>query len=119
MSRSDRIQKRRLEELEEEFEQLLTLCLQRCAKGRYGLFGQNEHLYAEAPYLAWPEAIRTHQLAEEIQALRHVFGDSNPLCEEFLQLRRRSLLRESNMPGEPKLAAYLLKKIEAENRQNA
>jgi hypothetical protein len=98
----------RLCEIEGEFMMLLRSCLQQCARGRYGLFGQNDHVDPEGHYWAWPEAKRLRILAQEIKSLRQEFGQTNNLCERFIQL---CSLRGSNVPGEPKLAAALLAEI--------
>jgi hypothetical protein len=50
-----RIQQSRLDELEAEFKQSLIQVLKECAAGRWGLFGQNDHL-EEGRYLSWPVA---------------------------------------------------------------
>jgi hypothetical protein len=44
MTRKSGIQLRRLQRLESEFRLLLPPVLKQCAAGRWGLFGQNEHL---------------------------------------------------------------------------
>jgi hypothetical protein len=95
----------RLIEIEGEFLALLLSCLRECAQGRYGLFGENDHLYPEGRYRAWPEAKRLKNLAQEIKSLRLVFGQTNENCKRFIQLFS---LRGLNVPGEPKLAADLL-----------
>jgi len=69
------------------------------------VFGQNDHLDPEGRYWAWPEAKRLKDLAGQIKSLRHGFGRANELCDRFIQL---CLLRGSNVPGEPKLAAAFL-----------
>jgi hypothetical protein len=83
-------------------------CLRECALGRYGLFGQNDHLDPEGRYWRWPEVTRIKALAQEIHSIRLEFGQENKICERFLQLRS---LRGPNIPGEPKLAAELLIEI--------
>jgi len=105
MSKRERIRGARLAEIEAEFRTLLPSCLRECARGRYGLFGQNDHLDPEGRYWSWPEAKRLKQLAEEIRAIRLEFGQTNKECERFLEL---CSLRGPNVSGEPKLAAELL-----------
>ena len=105
MSKSHKIREKRLAEIESEFRPLLVSCLRECARGRYGLFGQNDHLDPEERYLVWPEARRLRDLAQEIRLVRLEFGEANEDCDRFLEL---CSLRGSNVPGEPKLAAAFL-----------
>ena len=97
--------------MEAEFETLLLPCLDQCSRGRWGLFGQNEHLDPEARYWDWPEARQLKMLATDIQTLRAEVGERNSLCDNFLDLCR---LKGANVPGEPKLAAELLAEMEPE-----
>jgi hypothetical protein len=108
MPKREKIREKRLVEIENEFHSLLLSCLRECARGRYGLFGQNDHLDPEGRYWGWPEAERLKDLAQEIQLSRLEFGQPNGSCERFLQL---CLLRGANVPGEPKLAAEFLAKM--------
>jgi hypothetical protein len=112
MSKRKKIRERRLVEVESEFRSLLLSCLCECARGRYGLFGQNDHLDPEGRYWGWPEARRLKDLAEEIRLNRHEFGQPNESCERFLHL---CSLRGANVPGEPKLAAEFLTKIQSDD----
>ena len=109
MSKSEKIREMRVAELESEFRPLLVSCLRECARGRWGLFGQNDHLDPEGRYWAWPEARRLRDLAVEVRSLRRDFGQVNEDCERFLQL---CSLRGSNVPGEPKLASEFLASID-------
>ena len=77
--------------------------------GRWGVFGQNEHLDS-GKYLQWNEAGHLKHRAEQIHALRAEFGQPNPLVERFLYY---CSLRGANVPGEPKLAEALLSEIES------
>jgi hypothetical protein len=108
MSRSSKVRQQRLTELEVEFEPLLLSCLREAANGRYGLFGQNDHLDPEHRYWNWPEARRVVEMAEEIQALCSESGESDSLAERLLYFRS---LRSSNVPGEPKLAKKFLEEL--------
>jgi len=108
MARSSKIRHERLVQLELEFEPLLFSCLRQSAQGRYGLFGQNDHLDPEHRYWYWPEAQRAVEMAEEIQALRSEAGESNILAERLLYFRA---LRGSHVPGEPKLAKKFLEEV--------
>jgi hypothetical protein len=96
MSKSEKIREMRLAEIEGEFRSLLVSCLQECGRGRWRLFGQNDHIDPEGRYWVWPEARRLRDLASEIRMLRHEFGQVNDDCERFLQL---CSLRGSNVPG--------------------
>ena|SRR5579884_1494011 len=110
MTRSSKVQNDRLRQLEADFEPLLLSCLRETANGRYGLFGQNEHLDPEHKYSKWSEAQKLVGMAEEIQSLRSEFGESNALAKRLLELRS---LRGSNVPGEPKLAKRFLEDVKA------
>ncbi len=97
----------RLEQLKAEFDQLLPACVVECARGRWGLFGQNEH-EPDAKWLRWPDADRVRKLALEIQSIGREFGQPDSICERFLELCSE---RGPNVPGEPKLAAALQRSI--------
>jgi hypothetical protein len=71
MSKRESIQQGRLEKLESEFLLLLPRILKRCAAGRWGLFGQNDHL-EESSYLHWPEAEQLKDMAREIHSIREI-----------------------------------------------
>ena len=109
MTRSSKIRNERLVQLELEFEPLLFSCLQESARGRYGLFGQNDDRDPEHRYWHWPEAQRVIEMANEIQALRSEAGESNILAARLLYFRS---LRGSHVPGEPKLAKEFLEEVE-------
>ena len=109
MSKREKIREARLAEAEDEFRPLLVSCLRECARGRWGLFGQNGQLDPEGRLWIWPEAQRLRDLAGEIRSLRQEFGQINSECERFLQL---CSLRGSNVPGEPKLASEFLADID-------
>jgi hypothetical protein len=93
---------------EREFQDLLVVCLRECAAGRWGLFGHNNHVDC-GRWSRWTEAERLGQLAAGIQSMRSAFGQPNSLVERFLEIRQQ---RNSNLPGEPRLAASLLEEIE-------
>ena len=101
------IQQRRLEELETEFERSLIPVLKECAAGRWGVFGQNEHL-EESKYLRWPAAEDLKRRAQQIRILRAEFGQTDFVVERFWHY---CSLRGANVPGEPKLAKALLDEI--------
>jgi hypothetical protein len=102
--RSD-IQLRRLAGLERVLGLLLTPALRQCAAGRWGLFGQNDHLEA-SQYRYWVEAELLKNIARQIRLIRQ--GQSDPLVERFLYY---CSLRGANVPGEPKLAQELLDEV--------
>ena len=112
MSRRAAIRHSKLDSLESEFQTLLVACLQECANGRYGLFGQNDHVDPDGRYWRWPQSKQLWEMAQEIQEIRSEFGSTNWLCDRLLHFRS---LRGSNVPGEPKLAAQLLEEINARN----
>ena len=108
MTRASKTRHNRLSQLEAEFEPLLLSCLQQSANGRYGLFGQNDHLDPEHRYLNWPEARRVVEMAEEIRALRAAAGEVNSRAQRLLHFRS---LRGQNVPGEPNLAKEFLREL--------
>ena len=110
MPKRDKIHQRKLEQLESEFHLLLLACLEECARGRWGLFGQNDAVDPEGRYWGWPEAKRLKELAKEIESIRMQFGEGNEECRRLLQL---SSLRGANVPGESRLAAELLAELKA------
>lgn len=110
-SKRSRIQQHRLDELESEFDRSFISALKECASGRWGLFGQNEHL-DRGVYLRWGQALHVRQRAAQIHALREESGQPNPLVERFLYY---CSLRGANVPGEPKLARVLLDEIESDS----
>jgi hypothetical protein len=104
MSRSSRQRKAeaRLAQYETEFVRKLTAALRDCAAGKWGLFGQNDHLLnVKSP------AAELVALGENIREVRAELGFPELLTpyEHFLRYRA---MREPNTPGEPKLAAALL-----------
>jgi hypothetical protein len=93
------------------FRDQLLACLEECARGRFGLFSDREHLDPEV-YLEnqqpWPEAAQLRHLAFALQAILAQQEESNPLCDQFLDLC--SIHGESD-PGEPRLARAFLNEI--------
>jgi hypothetical protein len=108
MSKGEKVREGKLAQLESEFQPLLLACLRECARGRWGLFGQNDRLDPEGRYWAWPEATRLKSLALEIRSIRLEFGQVNELSERFLRLCSS---RGAKVPGEPKLASEFLAEI--------
>ena len=109
MNQGDKIQIEQLEALDTAFREMLIPCLEECAQGRSGLFGQNAHIVEAAQYLAWPEADRVRELAVSVQTILAQSGEQNSLCEEFLDL---CTIHGENNPGEPKLARAFLARID-------
>jgi hypothetical protein len=105
--KSRTIKEQRLDALESEFGPLLMSCLEECANGRWGLFGQNDSPEL-ANYYRSDDGDRLKQTALQIRSLRAEFGRPNLLIERFLYF---SSLRGANIPGEPKLAKTFLDEI--------
>src|SRR5260370_30986224 len=108
MTRKSDILHRRLPDLEAEFRLLLPPVLKQRAAGRWGLFGQNDHI-EESKYLHWPEVDLLKTMAHEMRSIRQDFGHTNPLVERFLHY---CSLRGANVPGEPKVARLFLDEVE-------
>ena len=101
--------KSQLEPLTEAFRDQLLACLEECSAGRRGLFSDREHLDDQAPnHRPWPEAARLRELASALQSILAQSGESDALCDQFLDLC--SIHGESD-PGEPKLARAFLNEI--------
>jgi hypothetical protein len=106
VKKRERIKSRRLAQLESEFHPLLISCLKECARGRYGLFGQNEHL---GNWWHWDEAERLKEIAREIIKIRSEYGEQAIECERLLYY---CSLRGPHVVGEPKLAEQFLNEIQ-------
>lgn len=109
MDPRDAMEPGELDTLIQAFGDQLMVCLDECARGRKGLFGDFELLSEEAGESAWPEAARLRELAVALQSLLAQQEERNALCEEFLDLC--SMHGESH-PGERKLARVFLERIE-------
>lgn len=94
-----------METLIHAFREQLIACLQECAAGRRGLFSDHEHLGQGA----WPEAARLRELAFALQSILAQSGETDPLCDQFLDL---CSIHGENDPGEPRLARAFLNEIE-------
>jgi len=115
MSRKSRREKaeHHLRDLEQQFLTDLISALRDCAAGRWGLFGHNDHIAQNVPYLRShyiDTAQRLIEQGEVITRLRDELGftDSFPPLERYLQYRQ---LTSANAPGEPKLAVQFLKEL--------
>jgi hypothetical protein len=105
----DRIDSPQLEPLQQAFRDQLLACLEECATGRRGLFSDVEHLSSgEADIQPWPEAARLRELAFALQSILAQNGETDPLCEEFLDL---CTIHGESDPGEPRLARAFLAEI--------
>jgi hypothetical protein len=111
MNKREKIKSQRLEQLEAAFRPLLIACLEECAKGRYGLFGQNEHL---GNWWRWDEAERLKEMAREIIEIRSEYGEQNIECERLLHY---CSLRGPHVVGEPRLAGQFLNEIQSQQRE--
>lgn len=88
--------------LEAEYRAMLKRELEVCARGVWGLFGQNAHL--EGARSAAAKALIA--LGEEVDAARARAGEPPfALHARFMEMRGR---QGENQPGEPKLARRLL-----------
>ena len=105
MEKAQRLSER-LDELEREYQAVLTKALTECAAGRWGLFGHNEHLY---PLGNPPELVELRELAQTIDRVRARIGEPPfPLHQEFEATRGRA---DANAPGEPKQAQAWLRRL--------
>lgn len=108
MSKAERISQR-IDGLEAEYRSQLVAALSECAGGRWGLFGQNEHL-GNWWHTEKLDALR--DLADAINALRGRIGVAPyQLHDEFEAARGRG---DANQVGEPKLAQCWLSRLEAD-----
>lgn len=95
-----------LEELNRAFAEQLLACLDECARGRDGLFGEPVESRSGR---AWPEAARLRELADALQGLLAQQNERNALCDEFLDL---CTIHGESHPGERRLARRFLERIE-------
>jgi hypothetical protein len=109
MDPRDEIEPSQLKMPEQAFCEQLMACLDECARGRKGLFGDVALLGDEGVASAWPEAARLRELGVALQAILAQQEERNALCDEFLDLC--SIHGESH-PGERKLARAFLERIE-------
>ena len=109
MDPRDEMETGQLEPLVQAFGDQLMACLDECARGRKGLFGDVELLSEEAGEQVWPEAARLRELGLALQGLLAQQEERNALVDEFLDLC--SMHGESH-PGERRLARAFLERIE-------
>jgi hypothetical protein len=93
-----------IDALDRAFAEQLLACLDECARGRHGLFGE-----PVAGERSWPEAVKLRELAVALESILAQNNQRNALCDEFLDLC--SMHGESH-PGERKLARQFLERIE-------
>jgi hypothetical protein len=96
-----------LDGLSSVFSDQLLACLDECARGRHGLFG--EPVAEDAAGTNWPEAARLRELAIALQAIFNQNGQPHALADEFLDL---CTMHGEYHPGERKLARAFLERIE-------
>jgi hypothetical protein len=96
-----------LESLSRIFSDQLLACLEECALGRTGLFGDPIDLQERGEN--WPEAARLRELAIALQQIFAQHEQRNALCDEFLDL---CTMHGESHPGERELARAFLKRIE-------
>ena len=108
MDPRDEIDPSQMESLVHAFGEQLMACLDECARGRRGLFGDVK-LLSEDQSSAWPEAARLRELALALQSILVQQEERNALCDEFLDL---CTMHGESHPGERKLARAFLSRIE-------
>jgi len=96
-----------LDGLAKAFADQLLACLEECARGRKGLFGQSVN--ADEGDEAWPEAIQLRELAAALQGVFAQDEERYALADEFLDLYT---MHGEYHPGERKLARTFLERIE-------
>lgn len=107
MDPRDTMDPEQLDELTRVFSDQLLACLDACARGRHGLFGEPIRLEDEDH--PWPEAVRLRELAVALQSILAQNNERNALCDEFLDL---CTMHGENHPGERRLARMFLERIE-------
>ncbi|WP_263356884.1 hypothetical protein [Acidicapsa ligni] len=105
---NDRLAPEQLQPLTQAFRDQLIACLEECSAGRHGLFSSQDYLGEASKHKAWPEAELLRELAFALQSILAQSEESDPLCDQFLDLC--SIHGESD-PGEPRLARAFLAEI--------
>jgi hypothetical protein len=106
MNKVDRLAER-LTVLEDEYRARLINALSRCAAGRWGLFGHNDHLRPDAP--VDPEVGELLDLGLEIERIRDRLGLKAFALHTRLMASRGP--QSSNAVGEPKQAQAWLDEL--------
>ena len=105
---------RQLEALEASYRDLLLSTLRRCAKGQWGLFAHNERALSQLGAQVRsrqrdPSVEELLELGSQIDRIHRRFClESFALHESLLRMRSS---RNSNTPGEPKLAQHWLDEL--------
>ena len=107
MDPRDAMDSAEVDALSRVFSEQLLSCLDECARGRHGLFG--ESIDFDDPEKNWPEAARLRELALALQNVLAQQGERNALADEFLDL---CTMHGESHPGERKLARMFLERIE-------
>ena len=107
MDPRDQIDPEELASLAHAFSEQLLACLDECARGRNGLFG--EPIDTDESEKKWLEAARLRELAVALQFLFARQEQRNALCDEFLDL---CTIHGESHPGERRLARMFLERIE-------
>jgi hypothetical protein len=87
MDPRDEMEPDQLQMLQQAFCEQLMACLDECARGRKGLFG-DVALLSEERISVWPEAARLRELALALQGVLAQQEERNALCDEFLTSAR-------------------------------
>jgi hypothetical protein len=92
--------------LESEFRTKLIAALRDCANGRWGLFGQNEHLLDEGV----PDRKELLEIGASIEELRRKAEILEPF-ELYVTFKSKCGRQGANAPGEPRLAKKWLEEF--------
>jgi hypothetical protein len=113
MDPRDAMEPGQLETLNRAFSEQLLALLDESARGRRGLFAepvdQAQQVDVAEPEKSWPAAARLRELALALQNVLAQQGETNALCDEFLDL---CTMHGESHPGERKLARLFLERIE-------
>ena len=101
---------RKLGSLEALYRELLLSALQKCAMGRWGLFGSN----LDQRGLRSSDADELLELGSNIERMRQKCGLEHFALHERLLLIRST--RDSNTPDEPKLARQWLDELTSQQQ---
>ena len=107
MDPREQIAQEDLDALSHAFTEQVLACLDECARGRHGLFGEPVGEQIDAP--TWPEAARLRELALALQSIFSQNEQRNALADEFLDL---CSMHGEVHPGERRLARMFLDRIE-------
>jgi hypothetical protein len=105
MAKAERLSNR-LDALERDYRAVLLAALTECAEGKYGLFGQNEHL---GPYWNCNHLKELREMAVAINAIRARLGETTFALHDELEAARGR--PDPDDPGEPKVAQAWLQRL--------